>query len=227
MASASPTVSEEIQSFVLQNNYPCVAAIRSVKHRDFRIGTYRRFGTGESGRELRRDLQAYLKEQRRTGSTYFTYWAVYDAEPQALTESDFEASLWRELSHLTSAEERAADWGDNVSDPEQPGFCLSIDGTAFFVVGLYPGSSRVARRFSRPALVFNTLEQFENLERSGEYEPMKRAIRSRDLKLQGSVNPMVALHGDKWEAIQFSGRANPSTWKCPFKFLSEKVKSRR
>lgn len=224
MASA---LSEEIKSFVLQKNYPCVAAIRSVKHRDYRVGVYSKFGTGESGRALRRDLQDYLVEQKRTGSTYLTYWAVFDAAPVALTETDFEVGLWRELSHLTSAEQRARDWGDNVSDPEQPGFCLSIDGTAFFVVGLYPGSSRVARRFSRPALVFNTLEQFENLERSGEYEPMKRAIRARDVKLQGSVNPMVAQHGDKWEAIQFSGRANPSTWKCPFQFLSQKMRAWR
>ena len=34
----------EIRSFILQKNYPCVAAIQSVVRNDYVIGTYGQFG---------------------------------------------------------------------------------------------------------------------------------------------------------------------------------------
>ena len=215
---------EEIRQFVLQKNYPCIAAIKSVNADEFLIGHYEDFGSGKNWRDLRKDLENFIQAQEKTNSTYLTFWAIYSGKNQ-FTEQEFENRLWNELSHLSSSEQREKDWANvKTSDPQDPGFCLSLNGKAFFVVGLHPQSSRLGRKFSSPALVFNVIEQFENLERQGQYEPMKTLNRKRDILFQGDVNPMVEKHGDKWESIQFSGQTNPDSWKCPFHFMSEKDK---
>ena len=78
-------------------------------------------------------------------------------------------------------------------------------------------ASRPARRFDRPILVFNLHNQFEWLRAEGRYERMREAILERDVKLAGSVNPMLARHGESSEARQYSGREVDEDWKCPFK----------
>jgi hypothetical protein len=51
----------------------------------------------------------------------------------------------------------------------------------------------------------------------GIYESMVATNRLRDLKYQGSNNPMVLQYNEVWEAIQFSGNVNDDSWECPFK----------
>lgn len=218
-------INNEIRSFILQENYPCIAAIQSVVRNDYVIGTYGQFGTGTHWHRLRLDLLNFLDLQRSTQSRYLSFWAVFTASTQTLdNELDFENKFWRELSLLSSEEERAVDWGTiNSSDPNDPSFCFSLNGEKLFVVGLHPESSRFARRFSRPAMVFNAFSQFEVFE-EGAYATMVKIIRHNDLKFQGSINPMVLAHGDAWESIQYSGRENSESWKCPFHFMKQKDK---
>src|SRR5690606_17759944 len=102
-------------------------------------------------------------------------------------------------------------------DPEDPHFSLSFGNEAFFVVGLHPGASRPARRFRRPAMVFNLHDQFEPLRSEGRYERMSEVILERDEKLAGSRNPMLARHGTVSEARQYSGRKVSEDWSCPFR----------
>ncbi len=216
-------VAEEIKALVSQKNYPCVAALRSYHKDDYQVGFYGKFGEGEHWRELRNDLLFFLQEQKRTSSIYLSFWAVF--EEQEFSEADFETALWKELSFLTSEEDRKNDWPANsVQDPADPGFRFALGGSEFFVVGLHSQSSRQARRFSRPAMIFNVFSQFDQLMKLGQYEGMVALNRERDQKFQGSVNPMVAAHGESWESIQFSGKMNPGTWKCPFSFLKSLVK---
>ena len=73
-------------------------------------------------------------------------------------------------------------------------------------------------------MVFNAFSQFEVFEEEGTYAAMVKIIRQNDLKFQGSINPMVLAHGDAWESIQYSGRENPESWKCPFNFVKQKDK---
>ena len=72
--------------------------------------------------------------------------------------------------------------------------------------GCTPRASRDARRTPTPTLVFNLHEQFEALRASGRFPRMRDKIRERDDQLQGSINPMVADHGETSEARQYSGR---------------------
>ena len=105
-------------------------------------------------------------------------------------------------------------------DAAQPHFAFSHAGTAFFIVGLHPGASRIARRAPLPMLVFNLHEQFERLRADGGFDRMRTAIRTRDTRLQGGVNPMAQDHGDDSEARQYSGRAVEPTWEPPFQARS-------
>ena len=211
-------MADDIRFRLGQKNYPCIAALRSYHKDDYQVGFYGKFGTGETWRELRNDLLFFLEEQKRSGSIYLTFWATF--APQEMSEEEFEASLWRELSFLTSEEEKDLDWKPGATtNPQDEAFRFSLGGTEFFVVGLHSQSSRVARRFSRPALIFNVFDQFEQLEKLGQYESMVKVNRDRDIKFQGQVNPMVEAHGEKWETIQLSGRQNEKKWKCPFHFL--------
>ncbi|MEO7234920.1 MAG: guanitoxin biosynthesis heme-dependent pre-guanitoxin N-hydroxylase GntA, partial [Lapillicoccus sp.] len=139
--------------------------------------------------------------------------------PVPEAERDFEALLWSALQHLHDNDETA--WAGGVaSDPDSPHFAFSVAGTAFFVVGLHPNASRVARRAPLPTLVFNLHEQFEQLRASGRFERMRDTIRDRDERLQGSVNPMVSDHGTGSEARQYSGRAVDDSWLAPFESAS-------
>lgn len=220
-------IHETIRSFISQLDYPCVAAIRSVTRKDYMIGIYDQFGSGSHWQQLRVDLDAYLRKQRATQSRYLSFWAVFTPDPSIPdNEIQFEDKLWRELSLLSSEEDQPLDWGNYSSDPSDPAFCVSLMGEKLFVVGLHPQSSRVARRFSYPALVFSAMSQFDQFEKDGNYTTLVNTIRRRELKFQGSINPMVLAHGDVWESIQYSGRDNPDSWKCPFQLLKRENKPR-
>ena len=66
-------------------------------------------------------------------------------------------------------------------------------------------------------IVFNIRAQFEQLRREGRYEKLRESILTRDIALAGSMNPMIARHGEASEARQYSGREVGDDWVCPFK----------
>ena len=65
-------------------------------------------------------------------------------------------------------------------------------------------------------MVFNLHEQFTRLRARGKFETMKQVIQAREMAFQGSINPMLASFGESSEARQYSGRAVPADWSCPF-----------
>lgn len=215
------SVLAEIKSLVMQPHYPCTAAIQAVVKGEIEIREYGGFGTGTSWRALREDLRAFLERQRRSGSRFLTFFAVFEPQENPDDEEIFESKLWRELSCLAER----ADWpATEPQDPQDQAFCLHLDGEKIFVVGLHPRSSRQARVFSRPVLVFNAFSQFDLFKKDGTYDALVETTRRRDTKFQGSVNPMAKAFGEFWESIQFSGRNNDRKWKCPFAFLHGKDK---
>lgn len=208
-----------VHSFVAQPGYPCFAALKAVKGGEMRWGHYGRLGYGQARQSLRRDLKSYLQEVQKSGSSYLTFWAAFEEE--RMNEAQFEKRLWDELSLLGGS---PAEWAGSPTDPADKGFGFYLEGQQLFVVGLFDQSSRRGRRFRWPSLVFNAFSQFERLKREGLFEGMVRRIRERDLRFHGNVNPMAQKYGEKWETIQFSGRDNSPSWKCPFQFLHGKAK---
>ena len=153
----------------------------------------------------------------------FRSFAVIFDGPDDLEETAFEALLWERVQSLSDKDVwRGQSYDETVSaDPNSPHFSLSFGGEAFFVVGLHPRSSRPARRFERPVMVFNLHDQFVTLREQGRYETMREKILVRDEALAGSRNPMLARHGESSEARQYSGRAVDADWKCPFSYKGE------
>jgi FPC/CPF motif-containing protein YcgG len=103
-------------------------------------------------------------------------------------------------------------------------FSFSLGEEAFFIVGLHPGSSRPARRFRHPTLIFNPHAQFDELRSLNRYEKMKNIVRKRDILFSGSINPMLSDYGNASEALQYSGRHYGSEWTCPLKTMHATTK---
>jgi FPC/CPF motif-containing protein YcgG len=136
---------------------------------------------------------------------------------------EFEGLLWKQLRLLHERDAARFDWDPEVaSDPDDPRFSFSFGGQALYVIGMRANSSREARRFPWPVLVFNPHEQFERLRGDGKWKRMQGTIRQRDLQLQGSINPMLSDFGERSEARQYSGRAVEENWRAPFEVVERK-----
>lgn len=211
-----------VRDRVLDADYPCVAA-KSVLNRDnAAIRVYRSLGDAACARQNVNDLRVFAREQLdgpvdpASTNVFRSFIAGFDVQEE-LSEEAFEQRLWRHLQLMHEADRATSAWDESVShDPHNAKFSFSIAGHAFFVIGMHANASRIARRMPVPVLVFNPHQQFEDLRENGKYDPLKKAIRERDVALQGSVNPMMAEHGHGLEARQYSGRVVPANWKCPF-----------
>lgn len=206
----------DISELISQKHYPCIAAVQALHRDELMFDVYEDFGSGKSSRSLAQKLIAFKNEQIAKQVPYLTYMAIFPKSISA-NEDEFEQDLWRELSAMWAHPDIAGSWDPQFSDdPSEKNFCFSLDGTAFFVVGLHPESSRLSRRLPYNALIFNLYSQFTALMEKGTYASMVQLNRQRDLRFQGSVNPMAEAHNEDWEAIQFSGKANSNEWRCPF-----------
>lgn len=206
-------ISDAVARMIAHPEYPCLGA-RSVFRRDAaRIVVLDSMADPDAVAQLAVHLEAF-SNANRDPEDFVSFIAVF-REPVTPTEKDFEARLWQVLQQLH--DEDTHPWADGVAaDPEAPQFAFSHAGRAYFIVGLHPRASRIARRAPLPTLVFNLHEQFEKLRAEGGFDRMRTAIRRRDTKVQGSVNPMAADHGEASEARQYSGRRVEPTWQAPF-----------
>lgn len=207
-----------LESMVLHPDYPCLGA-RSVFNRDrATVVALGEMASEEATRGLHDALRDFGRDTDQSAG-FASFVAVF---PDTVVddEGQFESLLWRQLEKLHEADRQP--WNPQVSDdPGNPHFAFSVAGTAYFVVGLHPAASRIARRTPLPTLVFNLHQQFEDLRASDRFERMRDTIRRRDTALQGDVNPMVADHGAGSEARQYSGRAVPTDWAAPVNFDEE------
>lgn len=146
-----------------------------------------------------------------------TFVATFDG-PFGLDETAFEVLVWEQLQGLHDRDVRRFAWADFAEpDPASDRFAFSIAEQAFFVVGMHASASRITRRFSHPTLVFNSHTQFERLRERGIYGRIRTEVRSREMALQGSINPNLSDFGERSEALQYSGRAVPPDWVCLFR----------
>ena len=206
----------QLKQFVAGGAHPCVGAAASFRKEEYWLGVYDAFAKPEPSRMLAHDLFSYLNAQSTDPKMFASFIAVFKT-PVELSEQEFEAGLWKQLTELDKISSVFFPWDSTVeSDPESAKFSFSFAGKAFYVVGLHQNSSRDARSFKYPALVFNLHSQFEALRENGQYGRLRDTIRSRDEKLQGSINPMMRDFGSGSEARQYSGRAVDESWRCPF-----------
>jgi FPC/CPF motif-containing protein YcgG len=209
-------VHEALMEFIRNPEFPCLGAKGAIRQGGCRVGLYGSLGSSDETDRLAVDLGAFTQSLDANDAGLTAFAAVFP-ESQPTTEAEFERSLWQQLQWLHERDEDRDRWADDASDdPDQPDFSFSFNGRSFFIIGLNPVSSRIARRFEMPALVFNPRSQFDALRADGRFEPLKEAIRKRDLALQGELNPNLADFGESSEARQYSGRKVEAEWQCPF-----------
>ena len=213
----SHPLAERFRAFIRDSAFPCLGAKSAVGRDQLRIVIARDINSAWDDLRIYAALtdfaEAYQHDDR-----LFQSFVVLFADGQVEDEAAFEQALWKRVQSLTDKDAwHGHTYDERVSsDPGSPHFSLSFGGEAFFVVGLHPAASRPARRFERPALVFNLHDQFERLREEGRYEPLRSKILERDLAVAGSTNPMLSRHGQTSEARQYSGRAVENDWAAPF-----------
>ena len=210
-------LAERFRSFIGTPGFSCVGAKSALARDQLKIIVARDISSAWDDLRILPELIDFVRAYREDPRLYQSFVVLFEG-PENLDETTFETHLWSRLQSLSDKDQWLGQHVDGrvSQDPEHPHFSLSFGGEAFFVVGLHPGASRLARRFERPGLVFNLHDQFERLRSEGLYTRLRDTILQRDLALNGSANPMLARFGENSEARQYSGRAVNSDWRCPF-----------
>lgn len=208
---------EELRARIAQPDFPCVGAKSALARGTLKTLVCHSLASGWDDVMIHRELMAWAEEFRSDPGGLRSLAVVFSG-PDDLDEVAFETLMWERIQSFADKDEWLGQPYDHrvSGDPQDPHFSLSFGGEAFFVVGLHPNASRPARQFPSPTLVFNLHAQFEQLRDEGKYEGMRAKILSRDEQLAGSINPMLARHGELSEARQYSGRVVSEDWVCPF-----------
>ncbi len=211
-------VHDGFRALILNEHFSCVAAKSAVRQGNYRFGLYDALGSVPACSGLARDLFAFVRADAdaATPREFRTFVASFDG-PLPPDEATFEHLLWTTLQRLHDLDVVHHEWAPRTkADAADPEFAFSFAGTAFFLVGLHAASSRMARRFAWPTLVFNPHGQFDRLRETGRYPRFQQVIRTAERSLQGDINPMLADFGSRSEASQYSGRQVSDEWRCPF-----------
>lgn len=215
---AGHPLAQEFHAFIKSQPFPCVGAKSALAKGQLKVLVARDIASGWDDTRIYPALLAFICRYRADPKLFQSFAVVFETARHQ-TEEEFERHLWARVQSLSDKDVFLGQRYDErvQADPDDPHFSLSFGGEAFFLVGMHPGASRPARRFSRPVLVFNVRAQFEQLRAEGRYEGLRSAILARDEALAGSINPMLARHGETSEARQYSGRAVGGDWVCPFR----------
>lgn len=211
-----PAIIQSFVSFLSGRDFPCLAARSAIVRKQVRCAVFTHMACPADDADILHFLYDFIMRFRASGNPYHSAAVIFRGP--ATDEEQFETLLWTRLQAISDLDAENFGYDPRVkSDPSSPAFSFSLMEEALYVIGMHPGSSRRARRFAYPALVFNPHHQFELLREKGQYEKMREVVRKRDLAWSGSVNPMLADFGVTSEAMQYSGRLYESTWQCPFK----------
>ncbi|MEO9021084.1 MAG: guanitoxin biosynthesis heme-dependent pre-guanitoxin N-hydroxylase GntA [Ginsengibacter sp.] len=208
---------EDFYSFIRNESFPCVGAKAALTRNNIRVMVAEHFDRCDNDQEILSFAYNFIEEYRKANSGFHSLVIIFK-DPVDVEETLFDEMMWRRLQSLRDLDAIKFTYDRRVSsDPTSPSFSFSLMEEAFFIIALHPFSSRLARRFSYPALVFNPHAQFEKLRRTGIYERIKKINRVRDIRLCGSINPMLKDFGESSEVFQYSGRQYNDQWKCPLK----------
>lgn len=207
-------IESEYKKFILNDQHPCIMAKSLFKMNKYHLHVYEDIYAAESYKQLMQDIEKYINQYDFDGHDYQSFIASFPNNSFE-DELSFETCLWDFLQNLHDIDN--LDWDSSVSDdPNNALFSFSLKGKAFYVVGLHPKSSRMARQAPYTTVVFNLHYQFEKLREMGTFHAVRDTIRKNDEALQGSINPVLRDFGNDSETKQYSGRNVEPTWKCPF-----------
>ena len=205
------------EEFVRDPLFPCVGAKAALSKRQMTYVVARDIRSAWDDLDIHTMIRGIVDLYRKNPAPFRSLAVIFEDE-SVMDELGFEENLWARLQSLSDKDDWLGQERDQrvAHDPNHPEFSLSLGGEAFFVVGLHPQASRPARRFIRPTMIFNLHDQFEKLREANQYEKLRASILDRDVKIAGTINPMLAQHGEVSAARQYSGRAVGAGWKCPY-----------
>lgn len=206
-------VFDSLADFISQEDFVCLGARAALRRQAVVHHHYRSLQDRGSMLAHHRDLLDFLVGFEPTDRSFTSFVATFD-EPAATDEDEFEGLLWEYLQSMHDEDAEHYPWNAQYdSDPSSADFAFSVGSHPFFIVGLHPGASRPGRRFSKPALVFNSHVQFNAL--GIKFFKLRTKIRNRERAFHGSVNPSFVRYKD--EARHYSGRFTEPEWECPFR----------
>lgn len=209
-------VAKEYFDFIQNKEFPCVAAKTALTWQQIHPLVVDHLACPKDDQLILDFLYDFVDSYRQSDRLYHSAAVIFKG-PENPTEAQFEEFFWQRMQALSNLDARRYGYDPRVvADPSSPDFSFSLKEEAFFVIGLHPGSSRRARQFSYPTLVFNAHAQFEQIRENGKYDYLRDTIRKRDVAYSGSINPMLRDFGQSSEAYQYTGRVYDDAWKCPF-----------
>lgn len=215
---------EDYLSFIGNPQFPCIAAKAASHRNQITCMVAGNMACPFHDRLILQFVYDFISDYRQSTTLYHSATIIFDG-PDIRDEEHFDTLLWQRLQSLADLDALSHVYDTRVSaDPSSPNFSFSLMGEALFVIGLHPASSRITRRFKHPTLVFNPHQQFETLRKKNRYESMKKTVRKRDIKLSGSINPMLDDYGSSSETMQYSGRKYAEDWKCPLQLSHANIK---
>ena len=218
------TIINQYLDYLNTKEFPCIAAKAALAKNQIRCMVAHHMACPEDDQRILEFLYTFVDDYRSSKKS-FQSAAIIFKEPVIQNEMMFDGLLWQRLNALSFLDKQKYAHDKRVDDdPASKSFSFSLKEEAFFIIGLHPASSRRARQFRYPALVFNPHAEFEKLRRANRYEQMKRVVRKRDIAYSGSVNPMLKDFGEDSETFQYSGIRYTADWKCPLNSHHEETK---
>jgi uncharacterized protein len=208
---------KRFQILIKEKTFPCVGAKSALAQGQMQFYQAGNIWCSRDDVGIHYALKHFVKTYRYSPNLFQSLVVIFDG-PHDLDEATFETALWSRLQALNDIDANEGFGHDQrvSSDPKAADFALSFAEEAFFAVGLHPNSSRQARYFDSPVMVFNPHSQFEQLRSEGIYETLRDNIIKRDVAFSGSVNPMLSRHNQGSQARQYSGQSVTDDWVCPF-----------
>lgn len=211
------SIINEYLSFLDAKEFPCIAAKAALSKQQVKCLVVGNMACPKDDEEILHFLYDFVAGYRNSEDFYHSAVVIFSG-PTMYNEEMFDALLWQRLQAFQNLDAEKYGYDNRVaSEPDSANFSFSIKEEAFYIIGLHSASSRQARQFKYPALVFNPHDQFEILKTTSKYDNMKNAVRKRDVALSGSVNPMLKDFGTASEVFQYSGKQYDESWQCPLK----------
>jgi FPC/CPF motif-containing protein YcgG len=222
--TVSQTIIDQYARFLNAKRFPCIIARAALANQQVRCMTAMDMACHNDDLSILHFLYDFIDEYITSKAGYYSAVVIFK-QPGKITEPLFEELIWKRLQALADLDAFSYPYDKRVnSDPMSKNFSFSIKGEAFYIIGLHRSSSRKARQFDYPAIVFNPHAQFEKLRQINKYQKIKEIIRNRDIAYCGTVNPMLEDFGKSSETFQYSGQRYSDQWKCPLniKHVSDK-----
>ena len=215
---------EDYLAFLNDKAFPCIGAKTSLSKGQLKCMVAPHMACPKDDQYILQFLYNFIQAYRNSTELFHSA-AIIFRQPAVANEEMFDALLWQRLQALSDLDAETYGYDERVNPvPTSSFFSFSLKEEALFIIGMHPSSSRLARRFKYPTLVFNPHAQFEKLRETNRYEKMKSTIRKRDIAYSGSVNPMLEDFGESSEVYQYSGRKYDIHWQCPLKLNHESDK---